>query len=63
MFEFLFKKPGDKPGDAPAGQSGQPVHDASAPSAGKPDRALQAEKVGALAGDEAAAVEFILQSD
>jgi hypothetical protein len=63
MFEFLFKKPGDKPGDAPAGDTGQPVHDASAPSAGKPDRALQAEKVGALAGDEAAAAEFILQSD
>jgi hypothetical protein len=60
MFEFLFKKPGDSPDTqaAPAGQdSGQ------APAPGNAQRALQAEKVGALAGDEAAAVEFILHCE
>ncbi|MDQ2988249.1 MAG: DUF349 domain-containing protein, partial [Pseudomonadota bacterium] len=60
MFEFLFKRPGDKPDDMPAGQASQP--DPAASAAGS-QRALQAEKVKQLAGDEAAAVEFILHSD
>jgi hypothetical protein len=59
MFEFLFKRPGDKPDETPAGP-GAPA-DPAAP-AGSP-RALQAEKVKSLAGDEAAAVEFILHSE
>jgi hypothetical protein len=60
MFEFLFKRPGDKPDDTPAGQAAQP--DPAAAPAGS-QRALQAEKVKQLAGDEAAAVEFILHSE
>ncbi|MET0858975.1 MAG: DUF349 domain-containing protein, partial [Telluria sp.] len=60
MFEFLFKRPGDKPGETPAATAPQP--DPAATPAGSP-RALQAEKVKQLAGDEAAAVEFILQSE
>jgi hypothetical protein len=61
MFEFLFKRPGDKPGDASAGQPGQP----DMPPAGQPgsQRELQAEKIGALAGDEAAAADFILNCE
>ena len=60
MFEFLFKRPGDKPDETPAGQAAQP--DPAAAPAGS-QRALQAEKVRQLAGDEAAAVEFILHSE
>jgi hypothetical protein len=60
MFEFLFKRPGDKPGDPPAGQPAQP--DPAATPAGS-QRALQAEKVKQLAGDEAATVDFILHCD
>ena len=67
MFEFLFKRPGDnKPGDKqPAGQEAQPEQAAS-PGAGSgaaPQRALQAEKLSRIQGDEAAAVEFILQCE
>lgn len=60
MFEFLFKRPGDKPDDMPAGQASQP-DPAGAPAGSQ--RALQAEKVKQLGGDEAAAVEFILHSE
>lgn len=60
MFEFLFKRPGDKPGETPAATAPQP--DPAGAPAGSP-RALQAEKVKQLAGDEAAAVEFILHSE
>jgi hypothetical protein len=60
MFEFLFKRPGDKSGDTPAGQPAQP--DPAATPAGA-QRALQAEKLKQIAGDEAAAVDFILQCD
>jgi len=69
MFEFLFKRPGDnKPGDKPAGQEPQPEQAASAGSGANttpstPQRALQAEKLSQLQGDEAAAVEFILQCE
>jgi hypothetical protein len=79
MFEFLFKrpnngKPGAKAGGKPAGQgpgardSGAPAAPAKAPAAG-PDgahasqRALQAEQLARIGGDEAAAVEFILQCE
>jgi hypothetical protein len=68
MFEFLFKRPGDnKPGDKPAGQEPQPGQAASTASganaAPTPQRALQAEKLSQLQGDEAAAAEFILQCE
>ncbi len=63
MFEFLFKRPADK-SDTPAGKSAQASpNPAPQPSQTSVLRAQQAEKVAALAGDEAAAVEFILQSD
>jgi phage gp37-like protein len=57
MFEFLFKRTGDKPGDPPAAQPDQ----ASAPAGSQ--RAVQAEKLRQTNGDEVAAVEFILQSE
>jgi hypothetical protein len=65
MFEFLFKRPGDKPGDKPAGQEPQPEHAATggSGSATTPQRALQGEKLSQIRGDEAAAVEFILQCE
>jgi hypothetical protein len=68
MFEFLFKRPGDdKPGDKPAGQEPQAEQAASRAgadaTAATPQRALQAEKLSQLEGDEAAAVEFILQCE
>ncbi len=68
MFEFLFKRPGDKPGDKPAGQGGQAGAQAE-PSASAAthspnhQRAAQAEKLGRIGDDEAAAVEFILQCE
>jgi hypothetical protein len=61
MFEFLFKRQGDKPGDGSPGQPGQPEPQPRAP-AGSP-RELQAEQLKQLNGDEAAAVEFILRSE
>jgi hypothetical protein len=66
MFEFLFKRPGDnKPGDKPAGQEPQPEQSASSRSgpATSAQRALQGEKLARIQGDEAAAVEFILQCE
>jgi len=72
MFEFLFKRPGDnKPGDKPAGQGPQqsapgPAGQSGAGSASASAtaaRALQAEKLSQVQGDEAAAVEFILQCE
>jgi hypothetical protein len=60
MFEFLFKRPGDKPEETPAGEAAQP--DPAGAHSGS-QRALQAEKLKQLGGDEAAAVEFILHSD
>jgi len=64
MFEFLFKRPGDKPGDKPAadgagaGAQAEPAAPASASQ-----RALQAERLSQVQGDESAAVEFILQCE
>lgn len=72
-------KPGDKSGDKPAGQergapaagapaAGKSAAPAKTPAAG-PDgahasqRALQAERLSRIGGDEAAAVEFILQCE
>jgi hypothetical protein len=60
MFEFLFKRQGDKPGEGKAGPAEQP---APASSAASSQRALQAEKLQQLNGDEAAAAEFILQCE
>jgi len=68
MFEFLFKRSGDKPDAAPARQTGQglsgpgPV-DPPAPGQQEPQRAEQAGKIAALAGDEAVAADFILACD
>jgi hypothetical protein len=63
MFEFLFKRPGgNKPGDPPAGQAPAAEQQAAA-QAGPSQRALQAEKLSQVHGDEAAAVDFILSSD
>jgi hypothetical protein len=68
MFEFLFKRPGDKSGDKPAGQGAQAGAQAesSAPDAthsSNHQRVAQAEKLGQIGDDEAAAVEFILQCE
>lgn len=67
MFEFLFKRPGgSKPDDSSAGQARAPEQQAAASAASanaQQQRALQAEKLSQIGGDEAAAVEFILQSD
>lgn len=69
MFEFLFKRPGDKSGDKPAGQGGQAgTHaDASAGAGAQPSnqqgRTIQADKLSRIGNDEAAAVEFILQCE
>jgi len=59
MFEFLFKRPGDKPDDAAAGQGAPAPQAASAAQAGLL-RQQQAEKVAGLRGDEAGAADFIL---
>ncbi|MES2899304.1 MAG: DUF349 domain-containing protein [Pseudomonadota bacterium] len=64
MFEFLFKRPGDKPeepGGAEQAKSEQQTG-APAPKAGK-SREQQAAQVAGLRGDEAGAAEFILHCD
>ncbi|QGZ38686.1 uncharacterized protein DUF349 [Pseudoduganella flava] len=76
MFEFLFKRPGDKGPDAPGAQGhntaepgngnhGSPhgAGDGGKDHANAVRRAEQAERAKSLAGDEAAAVELILQSE
>jgi hypothetical protein len=60
MFEFLFKRQGDKPGEQKAEQASPPEQ---SPAQATPQRALQAEKLSGLNGDETAAVEFILQCE
>ncbi|MES2152776.1 MAG: DUF349 domain-containing protein [Pseudomonadota bacterium] len=59
MFEFLFKRPGDAPGETmpAATASGAPGEQAASP------RAQQAERAAGLGGDEAQAVAFILQCE
>lgn len=64
MFEFLFKRPGDKPGDnpaAPAAQAPQGAGAAATPASSA--REQQAHQVAGLRGDEAGAADFILQCD
>ena len=64
MFEFLFKRPGDKPDENHAGQpaaAGQ--GEAPLAAAGATSRELQAQRVAGLRGDEAGAADFILQCD
>ncbi|AXA90145.1 DUF349 domain-containing protein [Massilia sp. YMA4] len=64
MFEFLFRRPGDK---GPESQAGAPEGSEGARPEGQADaaarRAAQAEAARGLAGNEAAAVELILQSE
>ena len=59
MFQFLFKRSGDKAGRDAASAPAPVESTPAAPSA----RATQAAALRALDGDEAAAVTFILQSD
>ena len=64
MFEFLFKRSGEKAGAAPAEQAEQKGQPDQSPDTGQPSqRAQQAEKIPALAGDEVAAADFILNSE
>src|SRR5450830_1123842 len=74
MFEFLFKRPGDKGPDSNGSDSKGLDSKGSDPRAGgeaRPDgaadaaarRAAQVEAARALAGNEAGAVELILQSE
>jgi hypothetical protein len=58
MFQFLFKRSGNKAADA--ARAPAPVE---TPPAAPSARALQADALRALGDDEAAAVDFILQSD
>ena len=62
MFEFLFKRSGDKAGAVPAEQAEQKGQPDQSPAAQPSQRALQAERIPALAGDEVAAADFILSS-
>ncbi len=64
MFEFLFKRPGDKPDDHPAGKPAQ-GEAGTAPLAAPAgsSREQQAQKMAGLRGDEAGATDFILQCD
>ncbi|HEY1149166.1 MAG TPA: DUF349 domain-containing protein, partial [Pseudoduganella sp.] len=68
MFEFLFKRPGDKGADAQAEVPAQNGQDAAGNGAPNPNgaadrRSAQAELARSLAGNEEAAVEFILNSE
>lgn len=65
MFEFLFKRPGDAPnGQQPdAAQASAAVAASAQAEQTASRRAAQAERAKALADDEAAAVELILQSE
>ncbi|HEU4845493.1 MAG TPA: DUF349 domain-containing protein [Burkholderiaceae bacterium] len=61
MFEFLFKRAGDKPDDAPATMAAAGQGAAAAQSAARRDE--QTERARVLNGDETAAVELILHSE
>jgi hypothetical protein len=65
MFEFLFKRPGDKPSDQQASpeQAAAAVAATAQAEQAASRRAAQAEQAKALAEDEAAAVELILHSE
>ncbi|MBA5608378.1 DUF349 domain-containing protein [Duganella sp. FT3S] len=61
MFEFLFKRAGDKPDAAAAAMAAAEPSAAAAQSAARRDE--QTARARALNGDEAAAVELILHSE
>ena len=61
MFEFLFKRPGEKADGSVAGLDPAVTPPAMPP--GDPARAAMAAQLAALGQDEAAAVEFILHCD
>src|SRR5438067_397137 len=61
MFDFIFKRTTDQPAAADAPQAAPEQAAAAALSASRRDE--QARRAAALAGDEAAAVELILQSE
>lgn len=65
MFEFLFKRPGDKPSDQQANPEQAAASAAAAAQAEQTAarRAAQLERAKALGGDEAGAVDLILQSE
>lgn len=65
MFEFLFKRPGDAANGQPAdaGQASAAVAASVQAEQTASRRAAQAQRAKALAEDEAAAVELILQSE
>jgi hypothetical protein len=65
MFEFLFKRPGDKPSDQQATPEQAAATAAAAANAEQTAarRAAQLERARALGGDEAGAVDLILQSE
>jgi hypothetical protein len=62
MFEFLFKRPGDKPAESAAGQAA-PQQDGAPATPASAAREQQAHQVAGLRGDEAGAADFILQCD
>ncbi|SEN21956.1 protein of unknown function [Duganella sp. CF517] len=61
MFDFIFKRTTDQPAAAAAAPAAPEQAAAAALSASRRDE--QAQRAAALAGDEAAAVELILQSE
>ncbi len=63
MFEFLFKRPGDKPDDTSAGKTAQAAQNASPLAAAGGAREQQAQKMAGLRGDEPGAADFILQCE
>ncbi|GAB2865163.1 hypothetical protein GCM10027277_37590 [Pseudoduganella ginsengisoli] len=65
MFEFLFKRPGDKPSDQQANPEQAAASAATAANAEQTAarRAAQLERAKALGGDETGAVDLILQSE
>jgi hypothetical protein len=64
MFEFLFKRPGDKPDETPGGKQAQGDAGAGQPAAAAgAAREQQAQKMAGLRGDEAGAADFILQCE
>jgi len=60
MFEFIFKRNGENASEAPAATATAP---SAAAAASAERRELQTRQAAALAGDEAAAVALILQSE
>jgi hypothetical protein len=63
MFEFLFKRPGDKGADAQGDVPAESGQSGAAPGAAAERRTAQAELARGLAGSEEAAVELILNSE